>query len=208
MLPNPHRRLNSKTRKKLFNEHVRINGKRCAWSDRGPCSKGGLIVDDIQNDGIYTFETTQLLCRAHNHQKNPRGLGKFNPRRTTPIEDIAALQVTSYATAKNLACMHPYFRYVKKRVMEENGITYDEAVFAGAMKVDAAPDTTAKYLKMMLSSEGPLMLDKERKLLVFKTAATIVHQAQAEPLDTDRLAEEAAGASQTGPSGASNAGRN
>lgn len=200
MLPNPHRRLNSKTRKKLYNEHIRINGKRCAWSDKGPCSKGGLVVDDINNDGIYTFETTQLLCRSHNAQKNPRGLSRFNPRRDTKIEDIAALQVTSYATAKNLACMHPYFRYVKKRVMEEGGITYDEAVFAGAMKIDAAPDTTAKYLKMLLSSEGPLMLDKERKLIVFKTEVVAARRAELEIVDIDELARAAAHAVPVGPS--------
>lgn len=137
-------------------------GKQCTESDPNK-----LVVDDVNNDGIYTFETTQLLCRKHNAVKNPRGKTAFIVTRVR-LQELDEPTVTSASMLKNIQCEKPFREFIRSIILQHGGISYDEAKYGGSEQVGCAPSTAVEYLRKMLSTRGELTIDMEQRLIVFK----------------------------------------
>jgi len=158
-------------------------GKQCSENDPNK-----LVVDDIHNDGIYTFETTQILCRKHNAIKNPRGKTAFIVTRVR-LQELEEPTVTSASMLKNIQCEKPFRDYMRSAILEHGGITYDEAKYGGSEQVGCAPSTAVEYLRKMLSSRGELTIDMERRLIVFKEHQESKPKGNGHATNVDEIAE-------------------
>ena len=172
MEKNRERRLNSRQRSRVLQRLLKIKGYTCWTCGRTDVE---LVVDDVDNDGDYeTPGKQQLLCRSCNTLKNPRGLGRFNPKRGLTIEEFDRGRSMSPEFEANRRAEPAFRRYVLSRVKQTGEMSLRDAVNAGCeylmskMNVPLSQQTAKRYIDKLTSPEGVLIMYREEDVAMIR----------------------------------------
>jgi len=125
-----------------------------------------LYIDHIDNDPTNTvLENLQLLCPSCNRIKNPKRVEPIPERPFTP------------EMAKNTKYEGPYRRWINEEVLENGGIPFENALDGGAERFGLSPETTRKYIRKMISSEGNFGMFEDS--VVFKKDIPLLEEEKA-----------------------------
>jgi hypothetical protein len=145
-------RLNSRQRRKLFEQLRARDGERCNVCKRfGNCNT--LVVDHRDNNPDNNgLSNLQLLCRRHNYTKNPRG---SKPKMVLDSRELAQPKITSAEFLKNTKSEPSFCHWIHRILRKEHRIPYDDAINSGAQMAGCSPVTAKRYLDKLTSSVGP-----------------------------------------------------
>ena len=139
--------MNARTRKKVYDFLVKIDGEYCRC-----CGKlrheGQLIIDHKNNNNNDNRpENWQFLCRGCNYLKNPRRpLDRCVSERVTDC-DAREIEVSKIK--------EPSFRkFVYHELNESNEVPESDLVNSAAEDIGISPVTAKRYLNKMCSSRG------------------------------------------------------
>lgn len=158
-------RMNSKTRKRLYEILRGRDGEYCAGCGRVGSWESLCIDHEDNNNRNNALDNLQFLCRSCNTKKNPRGKGKSEGK--PPI-------IESIPSSKELMLKEKYepmFRkWLEEKVIRDGSIAVQEAIDAGAEITGAATITIEKYLRKMCSTAGRfhVVIVNEIKYVEFK----------------------------------------
>lgn len=161
-------RMNSRTRRRLLKMLFERDGNRCKWTgveldERTAC------IDHINNDNSDNrFENLQLLSHAANTLKNPRGVGRFNPRKKQGIEQVGLDRRESPEFKRNRESEPKFREWLLKTVKEFGFVDMEEAVYSGAEFAGCSAETTKRYLKKCTSKAGMFWLDEDEGSIKIK----------------------------------------
>ena len=110
----------------------------------------------------------QLLCRAHNHLKNPRAKGRFHPEKALRIEDLQTTQPQSAEMEKNLHSEPEFIEWLRIELEDKGEMNIDEAINSGAYIADCSQKTIQRYINKHASRAGEFILDRETKMIRLK----------------------------------------
>ena len=156
------RRLNWRLRTKLYESLVKIKGKKC-W-ECGTRRKP-LEVDDVDNDGDYkTPGKQQLLCHRCNIRKNPRGKGRFNPKRSPTVDEVEPQRTVSAEYQTNRKAEPCFLAWLGDLVSERGSVSVRDAKNAGAEyvsqhAVSISQQTISRYIDKATSFHGRFIID-------------------------------------------------
>ena len=145
---------------------------RCPRWKREQQALSLLVLDHKDNDPANNprnGSNWQLLCRAHNHLKNPRGKGRFHPERALRIEDLRTTQPQSAEMEKNQYSEPIFTEWLRQELEDNNEIHIDEAINSGAYIADCSQKTVQRYINKHASSAGEFILNRETKMIRLKT---------------------------------------
>ena len=141
--------MNGHTRAKMYQILAKRDGEYCQGCHALPSEKQ-LIVDHKDNNPKNNkYENLQLLCRACNYVKNPRGRPLDLCERKGGIEDQSELEVSRQK--------EPAFRkLINQQLNEQRQIPEKELIDSACEVVGISPVTGKRYLDKMCSSMGIL----------------------------------------------------
>lgn len=123
---------------------------------------GNLVIDHIDNDnGHNNIENLQLLCRRHNHLKNPRGSQK-HPKFSSHLRLQQSLEKTKTRIApksaefqRNMQAEPKFRKWLLAYLREHRRLEYGEAVNSGAEVAGVQQQAATRYIEKMTSLAGP-----------------------------------------------------
>lgn len=122
-----------------------------------------LYIDHIDNDPNHNkLPNFQFLCPACNRIKNPKREDPIPERPFTP------------EMAKNTKLENPWRRWVQKEIIENGGLAWVDAVDGGAEKFGLSPETSRKYARKIVSSNGDYGMFQDS--IVFKKDIPILEE--------------------------------
>jgi len=153
-------RMNGKTIHKLHETLINNFGNVCQRCGVLGCLKQ-LIIDHKDNDNSNNnLDNLQFLCRSCNYKKDSRKSIDMCVRTSPPISSTSSLSINR---KKEPLFMQFVFEDLDGRKGKEvSDPTFNYLVYSGAQKLEISPVTTARYLKKMISSSGPLDKHEER----------------------------------------------
>lgn len=153
-------RLSKRQRDKTYKILAERDGDQCRICGV-PGTVKQLVVDCVDNSGDHSDpENLQLLCSSDNTRKNPRGLGRFNPRRPKTTEDFELKRVGTIEMQRNLEAEPRFRHWLHEQVKLHEEILLSEAINAGAEFAGCSQQTVKRYIDKAASSVGPFMLEK------------------------------------------------
>lgn len=161
--------MNSRTRRRLLPVLFARDGRCCKWCGEELTEKTARI-DHVNNDNSDNALTNmQILCHSCNVRKDPRGLGRFNPKRGQGIEHIGdGKQRTSAELERNKETEPRYRRWLLMMVQKHKFVNGEDAVFGGAEAAHCSPETAKKYLRKLTSIVGMFDWDDEMEIVQLK----------------------------------------
>jgi len=145
--------------------------------------------DNNARNNPRTGSNWQLLCRPHNHLKNPRGRGKYNPMRDLTVEDLRTSLPQSAEMLKNQYSEPMFIEWLRTELEDIDEMDINDAINSGAYVADCSTKTIQRYINKYASRAGELILDRERKTIRKRNR------------DDDESINEPLPESGTGPSG-------
>lgn len=147
-------RMNSVMRKKFYQVIADRDGEYCKGCGTLP-SERPLVIDHRDNNNFNNLtENLQLLCRRCNYLKNPRPVDKC------VSEGESGNPVTS-ELEQNQKKEWKFRKYIYTRLEEQESISINEIILAGAEAIGISPVTARRYLDKMCSVEGPCFRKRE-----------------------------------------------
>lgn len=145
---------------------------RCPKYKRIDQALSSLVLDHRDNNARNNPKSGsnwQLLCRAHNHLKNPRGKGKFHPSHGLTIESLHRTQPQSREMEKSERCEPVFVEWLREKLEIDGQVHIDDARNSGAYIADCSQKTIDRYINKYASDAGEFILDRETKMIRFKT---------------------------------------
>lgn len=150
--------MNSRTRLKKYEFVAKRDGEYCRGCS-ALVSERQLIVDHIDNNNKNNKEENlQLLCRACNYLKNPRG----------PLDlCVREVQTEDQSELEMNRLKEPAFRkFIFQRLFEQTRIPEKDLVNSACEVVEISPVTGKRYLDKMCSSTGTLQRSTSVKTVI------------------------------------------
>jgi len=150
-------RMNGRARKKFYEFLIKRDGPCCRCCGV-LADERQLVVDHRDNNNSNNDpDNLQLLCRACNYLKNPRGSER-------PVD-----MCVSYGWSQDMSEIEtsrrkkPEFKkFVAKWVNEEVEVSEVDLIYSGAESLDISPVTAQRYLRSMCSRDG--VYERVRKM--------------------------------------------
>jgi hypothetical protein len=157
--------MNGPTRIKLYKIVSNRDGEFCRGCQALPWEKSLILEHRNNNPKDNRPENLQIMCRACNYVKNPRGGPLDQSENVSEYVNKSELEVSR--------TKEPLFRrFVCQRLNEERQVTQNDIINSGAEHVEISPVTAKRYLDKMCSVTGLL----QRKIVV--TTVVIEYKPQ------------------------------
>ena len=135
--------MNKKERDYYYPILVQRDGEFCQYCQRTKDEVGDLIIHEIEYQRPLQSKNMKLLCRSCN-QKFPREVVEMLSREATPEHRVKLLKEFEFR------------KWAMNQIQENNNhYEYDELIDSGAYVFDLSVATTKRYMKPLMSNEGP-----------------------------------------------------
>lgn len=155
-------RLNGRERARIYPILVARDGAVCRWCGVSATVKP-LVVDCIDNSGDHSsLHNLQFLCRSCNTMKNPRSLGRFNPRRVRAVDDFLVRRPMSKEMEINLRAEPMFIKWLLSKLKRIPRLQLVKVINSGAQRAGCGQQAVTRYLDKLASDEGPLRIVEDR----------------------------------------------
>lgn len=121
-----------------------------------------LVLDHKDNDAENNPKTGtnwQLLCKGHNHRKNPRGGNKYAA--ITKLSDLRTAKPSSLELKLKQEKYPQFIEWLRLEIEDRKQWRYDEILNSGAYIFDLSQKTLERYLDACCSEHGPFELGED-----------------------------------------------
>ena len=136
--------LNKRERDHFYPILKQRDGEFCQCCQKTKDEVGELIIHEIEYQRPLQSKNMKLLCRSCN-MKFPRQIVELLSREATPEHKVKLLKEFEFR------------KWVMNLIQNNNNhYEYDELIDSGAYIFDLSTATTKRYMKPLMSKEGPL----------------------------------------------------
>jgi len=158
-----------------FNTTAERNGKRCEYCDKRKRWKRKDLVlhhrDNNPENNPKDGSNWAIACRSHNARLNPRGLGKFNPRRALRIEDLRTSRPSTEEMRRNKVAKPLFIEYFTLCIDEDGFVNIDD--ICGYVSRESAKlipggvvtATVERYCDDMVRGNSPYYIDENENCI-------------------------------------------
>lgn len=189
-------RLNSRQRREKYDKLVERDGEYCKLCNGdGYYHKGANQLEiDRKNPrkGYADLSNLQLAHHDCNCAKNTRGKGKYHPTRARTFEELEPKKVNTVEMEKHLFAHKRFRLWLLRKVRNTTVLANKKLLNSAAEHCRVTQQTIQRYLDVITSDEGPLMIDDTTEIptIIFREEA-ILEGAEDEALDARELARNA-----------------